>query len=385
MRAIFRARSLFLVLLLAAVALPCEWDYPIWIPRSPTADPLYRFEQGDKTGYIDQAGKIVIPPKLEHLGGNYAGEFHDGRLEIGVSDGAYVDTSGKKVIDKGFYRGWDFSEGLAVAMRKGEDKWGYIDKNGEFVISPRFPTFPKGYVSSFTDGFAKIELSGKVGYIDHSGEFAIAPRFLEGESFHDGMARVIVEGPCSYFQSESPCPSFGTLPRGSTGQLPDCKYTFIDKSGLIITDQRFEDARDFGESLAPVQVAKYWGYIDKTGTKTILPRFDTAAPFADGLALVSERHQYGFIDRAGVYVIRPQFEYAENFAEGRAVVSDGDSFWYIDHDGQPAIPGTFERASSFFKGLAHVKLQSDDEDDETFAYINRNGHRVFVYKREMLH
>ena len=199
MRAIFRARSLFLVLLAAAVALSCESDYSIWIPRSPMADPLYRFEKGDKTGYIDQSGNVVIPLKLEHLGGNYAGEFHDGRLEIAVSDGVYVDTTGKKVIDKGFYRGWDFSEGLAVAMRKGEEKWGYIDKTGEFVISPRFATSPNGYVWSFADGFAKIEVSGKVGYIDHSGEFAIVPRFLDGESFRDGMARIIVDGPCAYF------------------------------------------------------------------------------------------------------------------------------------------------------------------------------------------
>jgi hypothetical protein len=79
-------------------------------------------------------------------------------------------------------------------------------------------------------------------------------------------------------------------------------------------------------------------------------------------------------------MIRPHFSYAESFAEGRAVVGDCDSYWSIDHDGQRAIPGTFARASSFFKGLAHVELQSDDEDDETLAYIDRSGRRVFVYK-----
>jgi hypothetical protein len=57
MRAILRARSLFVVLLAAAVALPCSTDYLIWIPRSPTADPLYRFEKGDKIGYINRTEK----------------------------------------------------------------------------------------------------------------------------------------------------------------------------------------------------------------------------------------------------------------------------------------------------------------------------------------
>ena len=137
----------------AAVAFACSWDYPIWIPRSKSADPLYRFVKNGKAGYIDGSGRIVIPPKLKPWG-NYGSEFHDGLLEIAVSDGRYVDRTGKLVIDKGFYRGWDFSEGLAVAMRKGENLWGYIDTTGEFAISPRFETSPNGYVYPFFDGLS---------------------------------------------------------------------------------------------------------------------------------------------------------------------------------------------------------------------------------------
>ena len=199
-------------------------------------------------------------------------------------------------------------------------------------------------------GVCQNRVAGKVGYIDHSGEFAITPRFLDGESFHNGMARVIGEGPCVYVRTGLGCPDFGILPKGTkeAGQLPVCKYAFIDKSGATITDQRFEDARDFAEDLAPVRIGGYWGYIDKNGKAVILPRFDSAEPFADGLALVSEHDQRGYIDHSGVYAIRPQFFSADSFAEGRAVVSDGESYWYIDHDGRRAIPETFSRASSFF-------------------------------------
>ena len=158
------------------IALPsstCEWDYPIWIPRSATADPLYRFTKDHKAGYIDQTGKVAVPPVISFLGGNGGGEFHDGLLEIGVFDGVYVDTSGKKVIDKGLFRGWDFSEGLAVAMKKDGGTWGYINTKGEFAISPRFASSRMDYVWSFEGGFAKVEVAGKFGYIDHTGEFAI--------------------------------------------------------------------------------------------------------------------------------------------------------------------------------------------------------------------
>ena len=80
-------------------------------------------------------------------------------------------------------------------MRKGENLWGYINPSGEFTISPRFESYPNGYVSSFSEGLARISVRGKDGYIDHSGAFLIQPQFPEGADFHDGMARVVTEGP----------------------------------------------------------------------------------------------------------------------------------------------------------------------------------------------
>src|SRR6266700_4468381 len=127
----------------------CTADYTIWIQRSSTADPLYRVIIRGKMGFIDQTGKVVVPPKLEYSGYNGGDEFHDGLLEIGVSDGIYANRRGNTVIDKGFYRGWDFSEGLAAAMPKDPRKWGFFYTLGEWAISPRFETYPNGYVDSF--------------------------------------------------------------------------------------------------------------------------------------------------------------------------------------------------------------------------------------------
>src|SRR5882672_4726447 len=202
--------AVFGLWLLASSVCGCTSDYTIWIPRSPDADPLYRFVKGEKAGYIDHTGRVVIPPVIDDVVGNAGGEFHDGLAEFDVGDGVYIDRKGKKVIEGRFHRSWDFSEGLAVAMPKNLEKWGYINTKGEFAISPRFDTSPGGYVWRFQGGFAKIEVQGRIGYINHSGEFAIAPQFLDGDSFHDGMARVIIEGPCVFtaIPEESPCPNF---------------------------------------------------------------------------------------------------------------------------------------------------------------------------------
>ncbi|MBI1766164.1 MAG: WG repeat-containing protein [Acidobacteria bacterium] len=371
----------------------CEWDYLIWINHSKSADPLYRFVQKGKAGYIDQAGNILFRPKLNAYG-NYGGEFHDGLLEVGVSDGKYADISGTLVIDKGFYRGWDFSEGLAVAMRKDGEKWGYIDRAGKFVISPRFDTYPKGYVHSFSDGLAMIEVAKKYGYIDHTGEFVIQPRFLHATDFNEGMARVVVEGPCVYI-GNGPCPDVRMVGESAQGKVSACKFAFIDKSGSIVTIQRYDYAKEFSEGLAPVKIGEKWGYIDKQGRTVIPPRFDEAERFSDGLARVRQGDLYGYVDHKGEYAVQPQYKYADDFSDGLAVVSSSWSqqefryeyFYYIDKQGNQAIEEKFALASPFFKGVAHVKLMPDKKRSNTkgnsaegvFAYISTTGARIFTY------
>ena len=244
-----------------------------------------------------------------------------------MSDGKYVDRTGKLAIDKEFYRGWDFSAGLAAAMRQGEQLWGYISTSGEFAISPRFESSVSDYVWSFSDGLARIEAKDKFGFIDRSGEFVIKPELLDANDFSDGMARVVLEGPCVYFP-DGPCgfvnPQFAggrelsKHPLGS--ERPSCKFTYIDKTGTIVTTARFDFARDFSEGLAPIRVGKLWGFIDKTGSMVITPRFEDAESFHSGLSLIQMNGLYGYADKSGNIVVRPQYKYAESFSEGFAVV-----------------------------------------------------------------
>ncbi len=79
-----------------------------------------------------------------------------------MSNGRYVDRSGKVVIDRGVAGGWDFSEGLAAAMSQSEKLWGYIDTSGKFAITPRFASTNQDYVWPFHDGMAKIEVKGEI-------------------------------------------------------------------------------------------------------------------------------------------------------------------------------------------------------------------------------
>jgi hypothetical protein len=102
--------------------------------------------RGEKSGYLDLAGRVAIP-------------F--------VYDGVAA-----------------FSSGLA-AVKKGE-KWGYVGRDGDVVIPPKFD-----HAGQFASGLAPARVGGHSGFINKSGEFVFslafdqAPGFLTGDDESD--------------------------------------------------------------------------------------------------------------------------------------------------------------------------------------------------------
>ena len=386
-------RTLVSLLLACTLLFGCEADGLIWMPPSDRADALFRIVDRGHAGFIDSSGHIVIPPILD-VGSNWSQAFYDGLLSLGVAEGPFLNVRGQKILENGFYRVWDFSEGLAPALKSRDSKWGFIDQLGQFVIPPQFPFYPEGLVSGFSDGLAAIEVSGKLGYIDHSGKFVIPRQFVAGTSFENGIARVVAEGPCAYLNYDSfdPCARMSSYTAPSTGGGRDrvrsagslCRWSYIDKTGKQVIDGQFEGALGFHEGLAAVKVGELWGFIDLRGVFVIPPTFRSVHSFSDGLALIESDKESGFIDKTGTLKISAAFSKAEPFSEGFAVVGEPDEgYHFLDLQGRRAIPETFVLASRFFHGLAHVKVgpRSSPYGGGTFAYIDKSRKRIFTYRR----
>ncbi len=379
--------------LLATVLNGCESVTVIWMPVTNSADPLFRIIMKDRAGYIDAQGRVVIPPTLRFMSeGGQA--FHDGLLSLGISDGPFLDSKGRTVLDNHFYRVWNFSEGLAAAMETSESAWGYIDRSGQFVIPPKFPFYPKGVVSDFSEGLAAVEVEGKLGYIDRTGTFVIPPQFAAGTSFENGLARVVVDGPCFYVKYGALDSCIAGSPRMAPTTRSDaeqtstpssgCQWIFIDKTGRKAISSQFEGTMAFHEGLAAVRSGGQWGFLNRQGAYEIYPAFKRVHSFSDGLALVSNGKDSGFIDRTGALRIRVDYYHAEPFSEGLTVIrTPEDRYIYVDTTGKQAIPEAFLLASRFFHGLAHVKLTSTSKFGRrgAYAYIDKTGKRVYEYTR----
>ena len=131
---------------------------PVWIASKVT--------NGRLTGYIDLAGKLVIPCEYD-----YGLQCKEGVVMVGKNGVAIgLDTNGEVVIKGNFQQLRSFSEGLAAGRIGG--KWGFIDHQGKVIIDPKYDR-----AFEFSESLACVQISGKWGFVDKSGIMIIEPKF----------------------------------------------------------------------------------------------------------------------------------------------------------------------------------------------------------------
>ena len=310
------------------------------------ADLLFLVRRNDKYGFIVKTGKIVIPCKYE-----YADDFSEGlaRVKINKKYG-FIDKTGEEVIPCKYEYADDFSEGLArVEINK---KYGFIDKTGKVVIPCNYDD-----VNNFSEGLAVVRKDGEYGFIDKTGKVVIPWATGFAHDFSDGLA--------IYDKGEK-----------------HVELVFIDKTGKEVFPYK-DNAHDFSEGLARVEINKKYGFIDKTSKIVIPCEYEYADDFSEGLAVVRKDGECGFIDKTGKVVIPCKYDDAVGFREGLARVAKNGKFGYIDKTGKVVIPCKYDYdeddyledfGGDFHNGLAHIEVEG-----ETF-FIDKTGNTVYVFE-----
>jgi hypothetical protein len=241
-------------------------DDVLGIPDTAAPPPVVAFSFLDfayinsKWGFIDRAGKVVVPARFSRVG-----EFSDGLapVKVGGTHAAggkwgYIDRAGKEVVAPRFDWARPFREGRA-GVQVG-DKWGFIDTTGVLVIAPRFES-----VERFSEGLAAVQEDKKWGFVGPDGAFRIRPRYHRAVGFSEGLAAVCVN-------AQSP-------------------LQYIDRTGatVLTLDPNIDYASSFHEERAGVTRGGKWGAIDRTGKLVVEPRYDHFEAFESGRARVSVR------------------------------------------------------------------------------------------------
>ena len=339
---------------------------------------LYKVTNKDnKVGFIDKTGKLVIgfdrlPAEAE------VGSFSEGFAPICFWDKppsiysmhcGYIDETGRIVIPPRFVLSSQFSEGLAWIRT--ETFVGFINQLGNVAFE-----LPDSFSMGFNDGLAAVATQTGWGFIDKTGRFISTKRYVQVEPFSDGLAAV-AEGRWKEAK-------YGFINKTGEVAIPLRFDPRPDQmEGMSLSR--------FTEGLAPVMFGNLYGYIDHKGNTVIPPIFRDAGQFSEGLASITTADgQRGYIDKAGLFVIKLTSGRGGGFVDGLATLAieiDGRTkVGYIDRTGKIIIEPKFDGAYDFFDGLAKVYFSekitsaSGPVTRTGNGYIDKRGR--FVWRTE---
>ncbi len=137
--------------------------------------------------FIDRTGKVAISTPFAI---KRAFEFYEDLAAVMI-DGekwGYIDRTGKVVIPFNYTFTSGFQGGLATVQVDGR-KWGMIDRTGKMIIPPKYDLLQR-----FSEGLAIAYLDEKVGYIDQTDKLVIPFDYSVARNFSNGMALVRIGG-----------------------------------------------------------------------------------------------------------------------------------------------------------------------------------------------
>lgn len=239
----------------------------------------------------------AIPPEFNEIGDfvNYDLAYARG---YGYVLPGYIDKNGAwRIKPSSLEEVWDFYGELALVslakMYGNEFKAGYINTEGQLVSKVKLD-----YGRPFINGLAaaREDVSDKHGYIDKNGEWAIKPRFDLALEFNDnGLAIVCDE-----------CEKVGWL---------------IDRNGkkkYELANLRYEKARNANmpyDNSVPIQIGDKWGLMSvarnlfsKPGKWLLEPVYDHISSFYYGYAFINKGGSRQLIDSRGKSVLPPEYE-----------------------------------------------------------------------------
>jgi hypothetical protein len=315
-----------------------------------------------KYGFINAAGKVVIPPQFESATG-----FEDGLARVEVVPGSTI-------------------AGVTATGR-----YGWLKPDGRWAIPPIH-----AYAKDFSQGRAAVRCldNDRYGYLSSTGQLVIPCQYLRAEPFHDGLAAVEVSrdqwgflDPSGQVVFAVPWADLDDPPHFAQGLVPlrDQKtrlIRYVDKLGRVVLDTPYRHAGHFAQGLAPFLDPKTdkWGYHDTTGKVVIAPQFDRALAFHEDLAAVQAGQLWGYIDRTGKWLLPATWASADVFSEGLARVQLAGKYGYIDKTGKVVIALVYDSPMHYrerFAGGLVLAANKSKDDRLLWLWLDKKGRVVW--------
>jgi len=335
------------LLLLTAIVAPAQREN----------DYLFMIRDGQKFGFINRSGAVVVAPKYDRVG-----EVHEGRISVhmGLHSG-YIDLSGEVVIEPKYDSAGNFRDSRAI-VRVG-DKYSLIDPSGKLIADIPYRVLGEFHqellrvqANNLVDGAGK-KLPARTGFVDRQGKVVIPELFAAASEFPDDPA---------------------DLPAGL-----DKDWCYFDRTGKIVIrvamGPHLHDGDPFVNGRLRMKDGFTWGYKDATGAWAIPPKYNDAQNFEGGLASVQKGDQWIVIDVHGIEVPenKKKIRAIGPYSGGLALVSDNGVLGWMDAQEHLAFPlRKYQEAFKFSDGLARFKL------DDLYGYLDKSGNMAIKNQYE---
>ncbi|MCH8904132.1 MAG: WG repeat-containing protein [Bacteroidetes bacterium] len=315
---------------------------------------------GQFYGIVDMEDQTIVPFKYRSIKEIKKGQFYmttmwygpDRKDKLGL-----FDSSGIEIIPPIYDQiRWDHGHGGLFQVEL-NGKYGYIDKSGKEIISPRHG------ISEIKRNIFSVRINDKIGFYKSDGEQLTKIIYDEVGQFNGAFAYVKINE----------------------------KYGFIDENGLEITSIKYDDVGNKfpsvvneNETIVKVTVNGKFGYVNYKGKEVVAPVYDEIGTVREDLVSVCIDHKCGFINLNGEIVIPLIYDGISYFSENRAWVRKDGKYFLIDKGGREIVPeislhDTIITVTGYWHGTSKVLLKGGER-----IYVDTIGKKLpydMVYGR----
>ena len=373
------------------------------------------YSKDGSMGIIDEDGTVIT--KKEY---GIVGEFHDHRAVVGDSKSGnykygYIDREGKELIHLKFERADDFKDDIALVKVK-DNEYSLIDKEGKVLNS-----YKHYLVSQYGDGLMMFseKIDGPYGYIDIEGNEIITPRFTSTSEFVDGIAIVSVEenynGPYGVINKKGEyvlTPIFSEIrylgenrlalgmpigkPLGDDKFIAPSIFAIGDTNGNILTQFKYYAVGNYDKGVTYASNNTSTFFMDKNG-KVIntLPKVKGSGELMikDDIIYANIDYSPYYLTRSGKLIYKPNDEIILDYVYSVIKEKYKPNFSFLIYI--PQIKGIKNRkvekkvnsklkTLSYFKPFAEDQISHSINENDVLDYSYYGTFEVTFFKKNIL-
>lgn len=248
--------------------------------------------------------------KIKELATNFKGPYSEG-IALSISpfglSVVYLDKKGNTFCTIEGSNGGACTNGRIIVVDNFSN-YSLYDKTGMRIGTDSW----KG-MRDFTEGVCAVSKNDKWGFIDTLGKFVIDAKYDEASSFYNGVA--IVKSGTSYMLINKKGEQVGVDQYTGAGEpgpggfpvMKNGKVGLVNGKGETVITFKYDNITPIKENRSWAVKNKKWGLIDNTGKELTPFIYETANEFKDGYAIAGFGGKVGLMDKNGKFVIPMEY------------------------------------------------------------------------------